>query len=56
MKKLLLPLVAALALGGYALPVQAEASPSSICAKKHGKKKARGKKKQPAQPQPNIPL
>jgi hypothetical protein len=55
MKTLLLSVIAALALGGYARPASA-APAATVCAKKHGKKKARGKKSAPKQPQPNIPL
>jgi hypothetical protein len=55
MKTLLLSVVAALALGGYARPASA-APAGAVCAKKHGKKKARGKKTPPKQGQPNIPL
>jgi hypothetical protein len=57
MKKWLQYAVAALALGGIALPAAAETSApgSAVCAKKHAKKKHRGKKR-PAQTQPNVPL
>jgi hypothetical protein len=55
MKTLLLSVVVALALGGYAPPASA-APRAALCAKKHGKKKARSKKKPAGRPQPNIPL
>jgi hypothetical protein len=47
MKKLVLALVAAFALGGLALPAQASASTgvSAVCKKKHKHHKRHGKKK-----------